>query len=108
MTRGQLRGKAGISTRALAKMVRGEDVNTDVLRKYVLRWIVLPDIVEIVPDEPDNQKTDFIQSDRSIPGKRKMPHYWRVATVTHWSLRKLTTFIVSLFRQFQPAYMGIP
>ena len=59
MTKGQLREKAGISTRALAKMGRGEDVNTDVLRKICAALdCTLPDIVEIVPDEPDNQKTD--------------------------------------------------
>ena len=59
MTKGQLREKAGISTRALAKMGRDEDVNTDVLRKICAALdCTLPDIVEIVPDEPDNQKTD--------------------------------------------------
>ena len=51
MTKGQLREKAGISTRALAKMGRGEDVNTDVLRKICAALdCTLPDIVEIVPD----------------------------------------------------------
>lgn len=33
MTRSELRVLAGISTRALAKMGKNEDVNTDVLRK---------------------------------------------------------------------------
>lgn len=58
MTKGQLREKAGISTRALAKMGRGEDVNTDVLRKICAALdCSLADIVEIVPDEP-NKATD--------------------------------------------------
>jgi DNA-binding Xre family transcriptional regulator len=52
MTKGQLREKAGISTRALAKMGKGEDVNTDVLRKICNALdCTLSDIVEIVPDE---------------------------------------------------------
>ena len=33
MTKSQLRELAGISTRAMAKMGKNEDVNTDVLRK---------------------------------------------------------------------------
>ena len=54
MTKGQLREKAGISTRALAKMGRG-----DVLRKICAALdCTLPDIVEIVPDEPDKQKSE--------------------------------------------------
>lgn len=59
MTKGQLREKAGISTRALAKMGRGEDVNTDVLRKICAALdCTLPDIVEIVPDEPEQQNPE--------------------------------------------------
>lgn len=51
MTKGQLREKAGISTRALAKMGKGEDVSTDVLRKICNSLnCTLSDIVEIVPD----------------------------------------------------------
>lgn len=56
MTKGQLREMAGISTRALAKMGRGEDVNTDVLRKICAALnCALPDIVEIVPDKPEER-----------------------------------------------------
>ena len=54
MTKGQLREKAGISKRALAKMGKGEDVNTDVLRKICMALdCTLSDIVEIVPDKPE-------------------------------------------------------
>ena len=54
MTKSQLREKAGISTRAMAKMGKGEDVNTDVLRKIcTVLDCTLDDIVEITPDEPD-------------------------------------------------------
>ena len=54
MTKSQLREKAGISTRAMAKMGKGEDVNTDVLRKIcTVLDCALDDIVEITPDEPD-------------------------------------------------------
>ena len=51
MTKSQLRALAGISTRAMAKMGKNEDVNTDVLRKIcsVLNCS-LNDIVELVPD----------------------------------------------------------
>ena len=51
MTKSQLRVLAGISTRAMAKMGKNEDVSTDVLRKIcsVLNCS-LNDIVELVPD----------------------------------------------------------
>lgn len=59
MTKGQLREKAGISTRALAKMGRGEDVSTEVLRKIcAVLDCTLPDIVEIVPDEQAETTSD--------------------------------------------------
>lgn len=52
MTKTQLRTKAGISTRQLAKMGRGEDVSTDVLRKICATLdCTLDDIVEMLPDE---------------------------------------------------------
>ena len=52
MTKGQLREKAGISTRALAKLGKNEDVNTDVLRKICAALdCTLSDIVELVPDK---------------------------------------------------------
>ncbi len=55
MTKGQLREKAGISSRAMAKMGKSEDVNTDVLRKICTALnCTLDDIVEITPDKPDN------------------------------------------------------
>lgn len=51
MTRSQLRELAGISTRALAKLGKNEDVSTDVLRKIcsVLNCS-LSDIVEFTTD----------------------------------------------------------
>ena len=50
MTKSQLRELAGISTRAMAKMGKNEDVNTDVLRKIcqVLNC-TLDDIIELIP-----------------------------------------------------------
>lgn len=51
MTKSQLRQLAGISTRALAKMGKNEDVSTDVLRKIcTVLSCSLSDIVELVPD----------------------------------------------------------
>lgn len=52
MTRSQLRELAGISTRALAKLGKNEDVSTDVLRKIcsVLNCS-LSDIVEFTTDQ---------------------------------------------------------
>lgn len=51
MTKGQLRTMAGISTRALAKMGKNEDVNTDVLRKIcAVLNCTLDDIVELTPE----------------------------------------------------------
>ena len=55
MTKGQLREKAGISSRAMAKMGKSEDVNTDVLRKICTALnCTLDDIDEITPDKPNN------------------------------------------------------
>lgn len=55
MTKGQLREKAGISSRAMAKMGKGEDVNADVPRKIRPALnCALNDLVEITPDKPDN------------------------------------------------------
>lgn len=54
MTKTQLGEKAGISTRQMAKMGRGEDVSTDVLRKICDTLdCSLDDIIEMLPDEPD-------------------------------------------------------
>ncbi|CAK7032228.1 MAG: hypothetical protein MEBIL_04027 [Bilophila sp.] len=51
MTKGQLREQAGISTRQLAKMGKGEDVSTDVLRKICdVLDCSLTDIIEMTPD----------------------------------------------------------
>lgn len=48
----QLRKKACIGTQTLAKMGRGEDANTGVLRKICAALAcTLPYIPEIVPDE---------------------------------------------------------
>ena len=52
MTRSQLRELAGISTRALAKMGKNEDVNTDVLRKICGTLnCSLTDIIELTADQ---------------------------------------------------------
>lgn len=52
MTKSQLRELAGISTRALAKMGKNEDVSTDVLRKIcTVLNCTLSDIVELLPEE---------------------------------------------------------
>lgn len=74
MTKSELREKAGISTRAMAKMGRGEDVNTDVLRKIcgVLNC-TLNDIAEIVPDEPEQQEAETEQATA-----------WMKANVVSW------------------------
>lgn len=46
--------KSWNSTRQLAKMGRGEDVSTDVLRKICATLdCTLDDIVEMLPDEPN-------------------------------------------------------
>lgn len=53
MTKTQLREKAGISTRQLAKMGRNEGVNADVLIKICeVLDCSLDDIVEMLPDCP--------------------------------------------------------
>lgn len=55
MTKGRLWEKAGISSRAMAKMEKSEDVNTDVLRKICTALnCTLDDIVEITPDKSNN------------------------------------------------------
>ena len=52
MTRSQLRELAGISTRALAKLGKNEDVSTDVLRKICsVLDCSLSDIVEFTTDQ---------------------------------------------------------
>lgn len=61
MTKGQLREMAGISTRQLAKMGKGKDVRTDVLRKIcAVLGCGLNDIIEMTDDSqepsvPNNQ-----------------------------------------------------
>ena len=52
MTRSQLRELAGISTRALAKLGKNEDVSTDVLRKIcTVLNCSLSDIVELTNEQ---------------------------------------------------------
>lgn len=56
MTKGKLREISGISTRAMAKMGRNEDINTDVLRKIcAVLQCSLSEIVELVPDNDVNK-----------------------------------------------------
>lgn len=55
ITKGELRIRAGISTRALAKLGKNEDVSTDVLRKIcAVLECDLVDIIETHPDRPQN------------------------------------------------------
>ena len=57
MNRSQLRVGAGISTRALARMGKDEDVSTEVLCKIcAFLHCDLNDIVELVPDEEKAQE----------------------------------------------------
>ena len=52
MNKSQLRVGAGLSTRALAKMGKDEDVSTEVLSKIcTFLHCELNDIIELVPDE---------------------------------------------------------
>ncbi len=52
MNRSQLRIGAGISTRALARMGKDEDVSTEVLSKIcTFLHCEINDIIELVPDE---------------------------------------------------------
>ena len=52
MNRSQLRVGAGISTRALARMGKDEDVSTEVLSKIcAFLHCEINDIIELVPDE---------------------------------------------------------
>lgn len=61
MNRSQLRVGAGISTRALARMGKDEDVSTEVLSKIcTFLHCELNDIVELVPDEGDTPKAGEI------------------------------------------------
>ena len=56
MSKTELRLKAGISTRQLAKLGRNEDVSTDVLRRICSSLgCSLTDIIELTPDESDMQ-----------------------------------------------------
>ena len=50
-----LREMAGLSTNAIAKMGKGGDVSTEVLRKICMALDCgIEDIVEIIPDKNDN------------------------------------------------------
>ncbi len=54
MYKKDLREKAGISTNAMAKMSKGGDVSTQVLRNICKALECdLSDIVDIIPDEAD-------------------------------------------------------
>lgn len=57
MSKTELRLKAGISTRQLAKLGRNEDVSTDVLRRICSSLgCPLTDIIELTPDESDTHR----------------------------------------------------
>lgn len=52
ITKSEMRIQAGISTRALAKLGRNEDVSTDILRKIcAFLHCDISDILEITKDE---------------------------------------------------------
>ena len=54
MSKTEMRLKAGISTRQLARMGKNEDVSTDVLRKICATLNCTPnDIIELTPDESE-------------------------------------------------------
>lgn len=54
MTRSEMRIGAGISTRALARMGKDEDVSTEVLGKICsFLHCDINDVIELVPDEED-------------------------------------------------------
>lgn len=59
MSRSQLRIQAGISTRALAKLGKDEDVSTDVLRKIcTVLQCDISDIMETHINAPETDEND--------------------------------------------------
>jgi DNA-binding Xre family transcriptional regulator len=57
MNKGDLRALTGISTSSIAKLTKGENVNTDILVKIcVALKCPLSDIMELVPDKSENTK----------------------------------------------------
>ncbi len=58
MTKSAMRVGAGISTRALAKMGKDEDISTEVLTKIcTFLGCKINDIIELVPDNSKKQIT---------------------------------------------------
>ena len=64
MKKGELCKKAGISTNAIGKMAKGQNLNVDILVKVCCTLgCTFDDIVEIVPDDkPDSSGVRIIQS----------------------------------------------
>lgn len=59
MTRSEMRVGAGISTRALARMGKDEDVSTEVLAKIcAFLHCELNDIVELIPEQDGKTEDD--------------------------------------------------
>lgn len=59
MTRSEMRVGAGISTRALARMGKDEDVSTEVLSKIcAFLHCDLTEIIELVPDDTKTVETE--------------------------------------------------
>ena len=64
MKKGELCKKAGISTNAIGKMAKGQNLNVDILVKVCCALgCTFDDIVEIVlDDKPDSSGVHIIQS----------------------------------------------
>ena len=64
MKKGELCKKAGISTNAIGKMAKGQNLNVDILVKVCCALeCKFDDIVEIIPvDKPDSSVVQNIQS----------------------------------------------
>ena len=62
MTRSEMRLGARISTRALARMGKDEDVSTEVLSKIcTFLHCELNDIIELVPDDEEATETGVVE-----------------------------------------------
>ncbi|GHU94718.1 transcriptional regulator [Clostridia bacterium] len=59
MKKGDLRALTGLSTSSIAKLTKGENVNTDILVKICVALnCSLPDIMELVPDKSKEEKAN--------------------------------------------------
>jgi DNA-binding Xre family transcriptional regulator len=59
MNKGDLRTLTGLSTSSIAKLTKGENVNTDILVKICVALnCTLSDIMELVPDKGKEEKAN--------------------------------------------------